>query len=237
MRGSCAVLVCCLLQGLNAAYYQQIIAYGNDISDFQKHEESQTTTTGLGNDGGGGGSNQDDTPAPPPHDQTARMSRFLVHYSDWLSMATISTRGSLTGTPFANVFSFSDGPTDNSTGVIYMYLTEMEMSVKDLHRNTKASVTISMEQVAQGKYCKDLDAEDPRCAHIILAGDVAHIKKDTPEYFFAKKSLFSRHPIMPSWPEWHGWGFAKLKLTNIILLDYFGGAIDVPIKDYYNVKM
>ena len=101
MRGSCAVLVCCLLQGLNAAYYQQgrktfffllfssvffpsfitfslqfiqqylktinknykkkgitflssffsrfpsqIIAYGNDISDFQKHEESQTTTTG-----------------------------------------------------------------------------------------------------------------------------------------------------------------------------------------------
>ena len=30
-----------------------------------------------------------------------------------------------------------------------MYLTEMEMSVKDLHKNTKASVTISMEQVAQ----------------------------------------------------------------------------------------
>ena len=54
---------------------------------------------------------------------------------------------------------------------------------------------------------------------------------------FAKKALFSRHPVMPDWPKNHGWFFAKLNITNVIVLDFFGGAITVPLEDYFNAKV
>jgi len=174
-------------------------------------------------------------PSPPPHEQTAKMSRYLCHYSNWLSMATISTRPGLQGTPFASVFSFSDGPLGNSTGVPYFYLTELDMSTKDLMDNPKASVTMSL---AQGNYCtqKQLDPEDPRCAHLILAGEIVPLEEDSEEKAFAQKALFSRHPVMEDWPAGHHWFFAKLAVTKILLLDFFGGAIDVPLKDYYSAN-
>ena len=42
---------------------------------------------------------------------------------------------------------------------------------------------------------------------------------------------------MQDWPTSHHWFFAKLAVTKILLLDYFGGAIDVPLKDYYSVEL
>jgi len=175
-------------------------------------------------------------PDPPEHKETAKMSRYLCHYSDWLAMATISTRGALTGTPFASVFSFSDGPVGKSSGIPYFYLTDLDMSTHDLHNNPKASVTISL---AQSGYCKvhNLDAEDPRCAHVILAGEVIKVPQNSSEEAFAKEALFSRHPVMPDWPTSHGWYFAKLNITNVILLDFFGGAIDVPLEEYYKAVL
>lgn len=68
----------------------------------------------------------------PPHDQVARVARFIAHRCDWASMATISTHKPVVGQPFSNVFSVSDGPQGSSSGVPYMYLTRMEISVKDL---------------------------------------------------------------------------------------------------------
>lgn len=69
-------------------------------------------------------------------------------------MATISTRSPTTGYPFANIFSVrcvdcilylspltylslfsyfvSDGTPSNSSGVPYMYMTPLDVSVKDL---------------------------------------------------------------------------------------------------------
>jgi len=172
-------------------------------------------------------------PDPPDHKETAKMSRYLCHYSDWLSMATISTRAALTGTPFVNVFSFSDGPKGKSSGIPYFYLTGLDMSTKDLQKNNQASVTISLNQ---GDYCSKhkLDAEDPRCAHVILAGQVVRVTPNTTEEKFAEEALFTRHPVMPDWPDSHGFFFAKLNITNVILLDFFGGAIDVSLEEYYS---
>lgn len=68
----------------------------------------------------------------PPHDQVARVARFVAHQCDWASMATISTHKPVVGQPFANVFSVSDGAPGTSSGVPYMYLTRMEISVQDL---------------------------------------------------------------------------------------------------------
>ncbi|MEQ2242893.1 hypothetical protein ILYODFUR_001564 [Ilyodon furcidens] len=68
----------------------------------------------------------------PPHDQVARVARFIAHQCNWASMATISTHKPVVGQPFSNVFSVSDGPHGTSSGVPYMYLTRMEVSVQDL---------------------------------------------------------------------------------------------------------
>lgn len=72
----------------------------------------------------------------PPHDQVARVARFVAHQCDWASMATISTHKPVAGQPFSNVFSVSDGPGGSGSGVPYMYLTRMEISVQDLQVNT-----------------------------------------------------------------------------------------------------
>lgn len=68
----------------------------------------------------------------PPHDQVARVARFVAHQCDWASMATMSTHKPVVGQPFSNVFSVSDGPLGFGSGVPYMYLTRMEISVQDL---------------------------------------------------------------------------------------------------------
>lgn len=35
-------------------------------------------------------------PSPPPHQETARTSRYIAHYSDWGHLATISTQDKVT---------------------------------------------------------------------------------------------------------------------------------------------
>lgn len=68
----------------------------------------------------------------PPHDQVARVARFVAHQCDWASVATVSTHSPVQGQPFSNLFSVSDGPQGSGTGVPYLYLTHMELSVQDL---------------------------------------------------------------------------------------------------------
>ena len=61
-------------------------------------------------------------------------------------------------------------------------------------------MTVSL---AQGAYCDSMryDPEDPRCAHVILTGRMQPLKPGSDEEAFARKALFKRHPIMPSWPQ------------------------------------
>ncbi|KAL1022079.1 hypothetical protein UPYG_G00021930 [Umbra pygmaea] len=129
----------------------------------------------------------------PPHEEVAKMARFVANQCDWASMATISTHEPVQGQPFSNAFSVSDGPVGSGTGVPYMYLTRMEISVQDLKVNPQASLSMSL---AQTDFCKDqgFDPQSPLCAHIIFSGFVVEINGT--EATFAKKALFSRHPEM-----------------------------------------
>merc|ERR1712241_492733 len=147
---------------------------------------------------------------PPPHDEVASFARYVVHDSSWTAMATMAAREPIMDYPFANIFSMSDGPLDKSSGVPYMYLMPLELSAIDLSHNEKASLTMTM---AQGDYCQEnnYDEQDPRCAHLILTGTVVKIEADS--------------------QEGHGWFFCKLDIENILLLNYFGGAITVPVDD------
>ncbi|KAM4699372.1 protein CREG1 isoform 2-T2 [Discoglossus pictus] len=169
----------------------------------------------------------------PPHNDTARVARFVAHHCDWGALATISSHEPVRGQPFANVFSVSDGPLKSGTGVPYMYLTSMEISVQDLQVNPNASLTMSL---AQTHYCKKqgYDPQSPLCAHIILSGSIQTV--DGTETDTAKVALFSRHPEMKDWPHDHNWFFAKLNITNIWVLDYFGGIKTVTPEDYYSAK-
>ncbi len=92
--------------------------------------------------------------------------------------------------------------------------------------------------LAQGQYCDSgrLDPEDPRCAHVILTGSVTRLKANSTEESFAREALFSRHPEMPGWPKDHGWFFAKLDIASVLVLDFFGGAKDVKVEDYFAAK-
>ena len=62
------------------------------------------------------------------------MARFVLHNCDWGALATLSAQEGLRGRPFANIFSLSDGPPGpfSGSGVPYLYLTDMEISVQDL---------------------------------------------------------------------------------------------------------
>ncbi|KAI9540567.1 Cellular repressor of E1A-stimulated proteins 1 [Dissostichus eleginoides] len=170
----------------------------------------------------------------PPHDEVAQVARFVAHQCDWASMATVSSHSPLIGRPFSNTFSVSDGPRGSGTGTPYLYLTRMEVSVQDLQVNPASSLSMSL---AQTDYCRlqGFDPQSPLCAHIILSGDTMEVVGLEAE--FAQKALFSRHPEMIDWPSDHSWFFAKLNITQVWVLDYFGGVKKVTPEEYYNASL
>ncbi|KAG8232955.1 hypothetical protein J437_LFUL011447 [Ladona fulva] len=173
---------------------------------------------------------------PPPPEQGAKMARYIVHNSEWASLGSISSLSKIKGYPFTDVFSISDGTLLNSTGVPYLYMTPLDLSSKNIERDNRCSLSLSL---AQSNYCQknNLDPEDPRCAHVVLTGKMLKVKKGSEEEEIARSSLFSRHPAMKNWPKDHNWFFAKLKIESICLLDYFGGPKYISVDDYFNVKI
>ncbi|XP_067896961.1 protein CREG1 [Heterodontus francisci] len=169
----------------------------------------------------------------PPHNDVARMARYIVHACDWGSVATISKQPCVVGRPFSNIFSVSDGPLARGSGVPYLYLTPLEISVQDMQAHPEISLAMSL---AETDYCRKqtFDPQSPLCCRVILSGTI--MKVNETEIDFAKEALFSRHPEMPEWPRDHGWYFAKLNITNIWVLDYFGGIETVTPEEYYNIK-
>ncbi|XP_037681362.1 protein CREG1 isoform X2 [Choloepus didactylus] len=171
-------------------------------------------------------------PPLPPREDAARVARFVTHVCDWGALGTISTVQAVRGRPFANVFSLSDGPPGAGSGVPYFYLSPLQLSVGDLQENPHATLTMSL---AQTNFCRKhgFDPQSPLCAHIILSGTVTKVNETEME--FAKNSLFIRHPEMKTWPSSHSWFFAKLNITSIWVLDYFGGAKIVTPEEYFNI--
>ncbi|KAM7407187.1 hypothetical protein PAMA_003085 [Pampus argenteus] len=168
--------------------------------------------------------------SPPPHQESARTARYIAHNSDWGHLATTSTQDKIKGLPFGNIFSVSDGPLDNSTGVIYFYVTPMDNSVADLTSNPYASLTFSE---AEGEFCRQMlyDPEDPRCARLTLTGKMVEVAPE--ELTFAKEAMFSRHPVMAKWPVGHKWFFMKMDLIQVWLQDWVGGTSLIPLEDYF----
>ncbi len=174
-------------------------------------------------------------------------------------MSTISTR--LTGSkpvPFGNVYSFVDGSCTNATGTPYLYGAFMDQSFKDVLSNPTVSLTLSeagfsslqtscwnsqpKSTAASFRACRVAphvagDPENPVCARLVLTGQFEILKANTPEWTWAVDAFFQRHPSMSEWPEDHDWHVGAIRLQDVWLLDYFGGATILDVSDYYKVQL
>ncbi|XP_060089791.1 protein CREG2 [Heteronotia binoei] len=173
-----------------------------------------------------------ETDSLAPQEQAARTARFLVHYNNWGFLATKSTQEKMQGTPFGNCLSLSDGPTDNSTGTPFFYVTPKDNTVADLMRNSIASLTLPE---AEGDFCRKtvVDPDDPRCARLILTGQMVTVPLE--EIEFAKQALFSRHPVMRKWPRSYEWFFMKMNIDHIWLQNWYGGINAIAPEEYFKV--
>lgn len=172
--------------------------------------------------GGGGASKAD-----------AETARWLVAGSNW-GVVTINLPEKLGGDPFTNVMSVSDGVAGNSTGRVFFYMSAMDETGAALLQNPDSSVTFCEAQIlGANTTCDQLDPEDPTCAKLTITGSIIQLADGSPDQEFALKALFDRHPDMEKWPTGHGWLTLEMKPTQLFFLDFYGGAKDISVEDYY----
>ena len=67
--------------------------------------------------------------------------------------------------------SFSDGPPDKGSGILYFYLTIFDPSAKDAMKDERSSFAVSEYPL---ETCGKIDPENPSCARITLIGKVSN---------------------------------------------------------------
>ncbi|CAM9430118.1 unnamed protein product, partial [Phaeothamnion confervicola] len=165
------------------------------------------------------------TSRPLPLDK-AGTARWLIRKNTWGFLATTSVH--LDGAPFGNVASFVDGTsTEKSTGVPYFYVSDMDTSQQDLLANPVCSFTVAEAE----KSCLT-DPQDPTCAKVTMTGVMADVT-DPAELSAARDALFAAHQEMKVWPVGHGWRVRRLDIRHVWLVDFYGGAADIPVAEYF----
>lgn len=182
-----------------------------------------------------------DVGGPPPFFQYAKTARWIVHNSTWGTLSTISTRKGLEGRPFGNPNSIADGPTGASTGVPYFYVSGMDQSMIDIAKDKGVSLTLSEAALPGFTSCAITssgsgDPENPPCARLVISGSFLNIS-GTEEAAIAERALFSRHPVMATWPSDHSWFFGKLDIADLWMIDTYGGAASIDPKDYFDASL
>ena len=102
-----------------------------------------------------------------------------------------------------------------------------------------ASLTISqaaLDLTATSNSCQasKLDPEDPRCAKLTVSGTMTKAMGD--DIALGKAALFAKHPAMKQWPVGHGFTVYELKLTDLWMIDFYGGGGAIDTKMYYAAK-
>jgi hypothetical protein len=180
---------------------------------------------------------------PPNPSHKAATARWIVHKSTWSVISTLSTKAGTKGGAWGQPISHVDGTvqddatntTETSTGTPYFYVSGMDQSMLDIEANNQVSLALS--EMMTGT-CQEAgrDPEDPMCARLTLAGAFEKVT-DKDEYAFALASLYQRHPAMSSWPEDHGFYVGKLSISDIWLIDMYGGASQVDVSDYNSAEI
>lgn len=165
----------------------------------------------------------------------AKVAREIVHKSEWAAFGTISTLQSIKGYPMVNVISIADSKKGaNSTGHIYFYLTNLDFTAQDLMRSNRLTLLFSNdEDMACSR--NSIDPMEPTCPRVMFAGLAEKLVNGTSEYTFANDAFMSHHPAAAKWIVTHDFFLCKLVISEIIVLDWYGGPHNVSKEDYYNV--
>ncbi|KAG2448849.1 hypothetical protein HYH02_006200 [Chlamydomonas schloesseri] len=83
--------------------------------------------------------------------------------------------------------------------------------------------------------CGALDPEDPACARATFVGRVLRVPEQ--DRSMAQTAMFARHPAMADWPTGHQFDFYELHVTEVHLLDWYGGMSIVDANDYYSAEV
>ena len=167
---------------------------------------------------------RDRKPAPS---EAAATARWLAAQNTWGVLSTISS--DLSGAPFGNVVSYSDGVPGESHGIPYFYLTTLDPTARDALEDERTSFTLSEFPLGT---CGKVDPENPTCAKLTLTGKLKVVDHKSPEADLAKTALFSKHPEMEGWPKNHHFEIFKLEIENIFLIDWFGGPKPISPSQY-----
>ena len=68
---------------------------------------------------------------------------------------------------------------------------------------------------------------------ILWSNDAALAKKTR----FGDARSNSAHAVMATWPTDHDWGVYWLNISNVFVLDFYGGASPVSVPDYLAAKL
>ncbi|XP_069828523.1 protein CREG2 [Dendropsophus ebraccatus] len=160
-------------------------------------------------------------------------ARILTHKSKWGTLATLSTQETIQGAPFGQVLLTSDGPVGNSTGVPLFYVTPKSSFITDLMKNPVVSFTFADPD---GDIFRETvtDPQDPQCAALTLIGQMMNVQPDGAD--FAKKALFSRHPVMRKWSQSVNCLLMKMDIEHIYVTDCYGAVYSLPLEEYYKVN-
>lgn len=169
---------------------------------------------------------------PPPHTEYAKMARYLVHKAEWVSMGSLSTVEAIKGYPMVNVIAVADSARgEKSTGTLYFYLTMLDYTAQDLSKDNRLTVLLSMDQ---DLYCsqRGVDPMEPTCARIMISGRAVKLEEGDDEFDFGNNAMFSRHPASKKWLSTHNFFLCKLEITQIAVLDWYGGPHYVTVEEY-----
>ena len=191
-------------------------------------------------------------------EEKAATARWMAKTLSWGTISTISENSSSGTTPppfpqpFGNVYSFVDGSCDASTGVPFLYGSEMDPTFQQAAKNPLVSFTLSEASYDTVNGCSTDeggetikacaitangggDPENPPCARLTLIGKFVLLQKDSDEYKFAKDALFQRHPAMKNWPTDHGWLVAKIDVQEAWSISFYGEASVITKEEYFGV--
>lgn len=130
-----------------------------------------------------------------------------------------------------NIASFSDLLASAPTGTPYFYLTTLDPTAADAERNPLCSFTLSEAPLGT---CGTIDPENPLCAKLTLTGRLEKVTNST-EKSLALQGLFETHAEMEQWPADHGFAVYALRVSNIFLIDFFGGPKPLTVEEYFSV--
>ena len=187
----------------------------------------------------------------PPFPDKVANARWLAHTLDWGVLSTTSNRPGRVGKPFGNPYSFSDGTTDNSTGVPYFLASTYDQSMHDIFNiddsdgngaaHPDVSLTLSEAELKghNARTCVTArrgDPENPPCTRLVLSGKYVNLT-GTAEEATAKEAFLSRHPLGEEWATFSDFFFGKIDVQDVWLIDTFGGASIIDPAEYFNITV